>query len=217
MKARRWLVPALVALWAAGFTWLNRDERTLVNVGFATFYRVPLTVVLFIAFLAGMLSMLALSLRQDRRMRDELRARGLLDGPGKTASSVDPLAPAGALRPADAADVASMDAARPVDSWLFVDPAPALDPTLVAAAEPDVVDPEPATAALDEDREIASSADPLPSSAASRVADDPWHRLDHDHPQPAIADAAVEDETVIRPAEDDRTEILPPHRHPSAD
>ncbi|HEX2079819.1 MAG TPA: hypothetical protein VHG08_19035 [Longimicrobium sp.] len=81
MTGARWLPIAAVTLFAACFAWLNRGERIAVDVGFATFYRVPLTVVLFLAFLAGMLSMLLLSLRQDVRMREELRARGLLDAP----------------------------------------------------------------------------------------------------------------------------------------
>lgn len=80
MTVRRWLAPAGVALAAALFAWLNRGERAVVSIGIATFYRAPLTLVLFLAFLAGMLSMLALSLRHDLRMREELRARGLLDG-----------------------------------------------------------------------------------------------------------------------------------------
>lgn len=81
MTGSRWLPAAAITLAAAWFAWLNRGERTAVDVGIATFYRAPLTVVLFLAFLAGMLSMLALSLRQDRRLRAELRARGLLDAP----------------------------------------------------------------------------------------------------------------------------------------
>lgn len=85
MTIPRWLPPAGIALAAGLFTWLNRGERAVVHLGIATFYRAPLTVVLFLAFLAGMLAMLALSLRHDLRMRQELRARGLLipaPGPG---------------------------------------------------------------------------------------------------------------------------------------
>jgi hypothetical protein len=77
----RWLPPAGIALAAGLFTWLNRGERAVVHLGIATFYRAPLTVVMFLAFLSGMLAMLALSLRHDLRMRQELRARGMLDGP----------------------------------------------------------------------------------------------------------------------------------------
>ncbi len=83
-----WLPIAAVTLFAAWFAWLNRGERTAVDVGVFTFYRAPLTVVLFLAFVAGMLSMLLLSLRQDMRMREELRARGLLDAPPPSASAL---------------------------------------------------------------------------------------------------------------------------------
>lgn len=79
MNVRRWLPIAAVTLLAAAFTWLNRGERVAVDVGVVHFYRAPLTMVAFLAFLAGMLSMLLLSLRHDRRLREELRARGLLE------------------------------------------------------------------------------------------------------------------------------------------
>lgn len=81
MSAGRWVPAAGVTLVAAAFTWLNRGERIVVDLGLIRFYRAPLTVVVFLAFLAGMLSMLVLSLRHDRRMREELRRRGLLDIP----------------------------------------------------------------------------------------------------------------------------------------
>lgn len=79
MSAARWLPALGVTLVAALFTWWNRGERIVVDVGLVHFYRAPLAVVVFLAFLAGMLSMLLLSLRHDRRVRDELRARGLLE------------------------------------------------------------------------------------------------------------------------------------------
>lgn len=81
MSAGRWLPLAAVTLLAGGFAWLNRGERVAVDVGVATVYRAPFTVVFFLAFLAGMLAMLALGLRHDLRLRRELRARGLLDEP----------------------------------------------------------------------------------------------------------------------------------------
>ncbi|HEX5869311.1 MAG TPA: hypothetical protein VFY65_02785, partial [Longimicrobium sp.] len=87
MTAPRWLPAAAVTVFAAALAWFNRGERVVLDVGVTTFYRAPLTVVLFLAFLAGMLSMLALSLRQDRRLRDELRARGILDLPARPAAS----------------------------------------------------------------------------------------------------------------------------------
>lgn len=114
MNAPRWLPAAAVTLFAACFTWLNRGERVAVDVGMVTFYRAPLTVVLFLAFVAGMLSMLALSLRHDRRVREELRARGLLDAPpssSRAAASAWGAAPSPAV---DATEVA--------------EPAPAAEP-----------------------------------------------------------------------------------------
>lgn len=84
MSAGRWLPLAAVTLLAGGFAWLNRGERVAVDVGVATVYRAPFTVVFFLAFLAGMLAMLALGLRHDLRLRRELRARGLLDAPRPT-------------------------------------------------------------------------------------------------------------------------------------
>lgn len=87
MTVPRWLPAAAVTVLAAGLVWLNRGERVALDVGITTFYRAPLTVVLFLAFLAGMLSMLLLSLRQDLRMREELRARGILDLPARQAAS----------------------------------------------------------------------------------------------------------------------------------
>lgn len=86
---QRWLPAAAITVFAAGITWLNRGERVALDIGIATFYRAPLTVVLFLAFLAGMLSMLLLSLRQDLRMREELRARGILV-PSRTAAPQTP-------------------------------------------------------------------------------------------------------------------------------
>jgi uncharacterized integral membrane protein len=81
VSARRWLPAAGVTLLAAGFAWLNRGERVPVDLGLFRVYRAPLTVVAFLAFLAGMLSMMVLSLRHDRRVREELRRRGLLEVP----------------------------------------------------------------------------------------------------------------------------------------
>ena len=79
MNVRRWLPAAAVMLAAAAFAWLNRGERVAVDLGLLRFYRAPLAIVAFAAFLAGMLAMLAVSLRHDRRVREELRSRGLLE------------------------------------------------------------------------------------------------------------------------------------------
>lgn len=79
--AARWLPVVGVTLAASLFAWLNRGERVVVDVGVATFYRAPFTVVFFLAFLAGMVSMLLLGLRHDLRVRRELQARGLVSAP----------------------------------------------------------------------------------------------------------------------------------------
>ncbi len=81
--AGRWLPLAAVTLLAGAFAFLNRGEVAAVSIGVATFYRAPLVVVVLVAFLAGMLSMLALSLRQDLRTRRLLRQHGLLDTPAR--------------------------------------------------------------------------------------------------------------------------------------
>jgi hypothetical protein len=78
VTAPRWLPAAGAAVFAAALAWFNRGERVVVDVGVATFYRAPLALVLLLVFLAGMLAMLLLSLRHDRRVRDELRRHGLL-------------------------------------------------------------------------------------------------------------------------------------------
>lgn len=78
MMGPRWLPAAAATVFAAALAWLNRGERVAIDVGVVTFYRAPLAVVLLVVFLAGMLSMLLLGLRHDRRVRDELRRHGLL-------------------------------------------------------------------------------------------------------------------------------------------
>ena len=81
--AGRWLPLAAVTLLAGAFAYLNRGETVSIRLGLATFHQAPLTVVCFLAFLFGMLSMLALGLRHDLRHRRWLRERGLLaDSPG---------------------------------------------------------------------------------------------------------------------------------------
>lgn len=74
----RWLPLAAVTLLAGAFAYLNRGETVSLRLGVATFHQAPLAVVCFLAFLFGMLSMLALGLRHDLRHRRWLRERGLL-------------------------------------------------------------------------------------------------------------------------------------------
>jgi uncharacterized integral membrane protein len=108
----RWLPIAGVTLLASLFAWLNRGERVAVDLGIFRVYRAPLTVVAFLAFLAGMLSMLLLSLRHDRRLREELRARGLLE-PARPEPARTPAASAwGVARESDDRAIAS---SRPHD------------------------------------------------------------------------------------------------------
>lgn len=88
----RWLPLAAVTLLAAVFAFLNRGEVVPVSIGIATFYRAPLVVVVFAAFILGMLAMLALGLRQDLRTRRLLREHGLIDRPeSPPASSYHPV------------------------------------------------------------------------------------------------------------------------------
>lgn len=137
----RWIPVAVVALAGALVTWLNRGERVVLHTGVATFYRAPLTLVLFVAFVAGMLTMMMLSLRQDMRMRQELRARGLLDDvparPGPVSPRHEPLSPA-----ATRADDATWAAPPPVahSPWADMDAprrAPDEDATFPHPRQPD--------------------------------------------------------------------------------
>jgi uncharacterized integral membrane protein len=101
--AARWVPIAVITLLAAAFASWNRGERVVVDVGFTTFYRAPFTMVIFLAFLAGMLSMLFLSLRHDLRVRRELQARGLLGVPAAPAAASAPMVPTPAAASADPA------------------------------------------------------------------------------------------------------------------
>jgi uncharacterized integral membrane protein len=118
MTSPRWLPAAAVTVFAAALAWFNRGERVALDVGIATFYRAPLTVVLFLAFLAGMLSMLLLSLRHDRRLRDELRARGILDLPARPVAAT--------ALPAESAEP---EWQRPQEAPVRPDPTPTDDRT----------------------------------------------------------------------------------------
>ena len=58
------------------FSFLNAGERVTVNVGLTVLYRISLVGLVFGAFLLGMIAMFLFGLRQDRRIRDVLRAQG---------------------------------------------------------------------------------------------------------------------------------------------
>jgi uncharacterized integral membrane protein len=105
-----WLPPVGVALLAAGFAYLNRAEKVQVELGLVDFYASSALVILA-AFLLGMTAMLLFGLRQDLRLREELRARGLLDG----------AAPASAAPPASSPSAGTKQVVEP-------DPAARVDP-----------------------------------------------------------------------------------------
>jgi uncharacterized integral membrane protein len=160
VSAPRWLPAAGVVLAAALFAWLNRGERIVVNLGLFRLYRAPLTVVVFLAFLAGMLAMLALSLRHDRRVREELRRRGLLDIP----PPVEPARPVSAW--GVAREPARADGARP---WTASAPSHADDaPTLAQAA-----DGHAASDPREEDRTVVHPREDERRPAYPRLDEDP--------------------------------------------
>jgi hypothetical protein len=90
----RWAPVLAVSVVAASFSWLNRGERVVVDVGIMTIYRAPLTVVVFVAFIAGMASMLLLGLRHDLRVRRELERRGIEPPPAAAPAPPPAAAPA---------------------------------------------------------------------------------------------------------------------------
>lgn len=60
---------------AAGLSYLNAGERVTVHLGLLILYRVPVSVLIFGAFLLGMLVMFLVGLRNDLRTRQLLRDR----------------------------------------------------------------------------------------------------------------------------------------------
>lgn len=73
-----WLGIAALALLAAGFAFVNRGETAALHLGFASFYRAPVAVLVLGAFLLGMVAMFLLGLRHDLRVRRMLRERQTL-------------------------------------------------------------------------------------------------------------------------------------------
>lgn len=66
----------VIVLVAAGaFASLNGAQRVNLDLGFATLYRVPVTVVAFGGVIAGMLLMLVAGARSDLKVRRILRER----------------------------------------------------------------------------------------------------------------------------------------------
>lgn len=155
----RWLPAAAVTVLAAALAWFNRGERVAVDLGIFTFYRAPLAVVLLLVFLAGMLAMLGLSLRHDRRVRDELRRHGLLQpalpAPRPAASAwgvVPESAPGREDEPRTLAYLDSADAPEHGDrTAAYAEPAPARDGDERTVAYPR----EPASTGDEDERTVA--------------------------------------------------------------
>lgn len=65
----------LVLVLAFGLAWLNGGQRVTLRLGIATFYRVPLTVVIFGSLLVGMTIVMVAGIRADIRVRRILREK----------------------------------------------------------------------------------------------------------------------------------------------
>jgi|GEM_PF-1816926 len=70
-----WIGLTAVVLLSAGFAFANRGETAAVHLGFASFYRAPVAILVLGAFFLGMVTMLLLGLRHDLRVRRMLRER----------------------------------------------------------------------------------------------------------------------------------------------
>jgi uncharacterized integral membrane protein len=81
MRRGQWVVLVLAVLGSALFAFFNAGQRITLSLGFVVFYRLSLVNVVFGAFVLGMVCMFLIGLRQDLRMRQQLRERGLLDSP----------------------------------------------------------------------------------------------------------------------------------------
>jgi len=69
----RILVGGGLALFAAAFAWFNGHVRVDVNLGLVKIDTVPLPIVVFVAFLLGMLTLFLASLKADLRTQRMLR------------------------------------------------------------------------------------------------------------------------------------------------
>lgn len=65
----------VVLVLAMGFAALNGGQRVTLRLGFATFYRVPVTVVAFGSLVLGMVVMLVAGIHSDLKVRRILRER----------------------------------------------------------------------------------------------------------------------------------------------
>lgn len=95
-----------LALLAAGFAWLNGGARADVNLGIVRIEAVPLPLIVFVAFLLGMLTLFLASLKAELRMQRRLqRYREALGRDAKR-----PAPPAAEAAPAADADPAADEA-----------------------------------------------------------------------------------------------------------
>jgi uncharacterized integral membrane protein len=65
----------LVLVLSMGFAGLNGGQRVTLDLGFTTFYRVPMPVIAFGALIVGMLVMLVAGIASDLKVRRILRER----------------------------------------------------------------------------------------------------------------------------------------------
>lgn len=79
----------LVLALAMAFASLNGSQRVTVRLGFATFYGVPLTLVVFSGLILGMVIMLVAGIRSDLKVRRILRERLAEEGREESQRFVD--------------------------------------------------------------------------------------------------------------------------------
>jgi uncharacterized integral membrane protein len=95
----RWLLVAVLLIVLLGFSLLNLDQRVSIDLALARWDDLPLLLVLFEAFIAGMLVWFAVSFVTVARLQKELRAlRRERDRLADTAGG--PMEPARGVEPA---------------------------------------------------------------------------------------------------------------------
>ena len=99
VSRRQWLGIGAIALLAALFGFFNAGERVVLHMGIFVLYQVSLVVLIFVAFLLGMVAMFLVGLRHDMRIRAILHERGF-DVPAPQATpAVHREEPARAVQP----------------------------------------------------------------------------------------------------------------------
>lgn len=73
----RWIALGSITLLAGVFGYLNAGESVAVHLGLFVLYQVSLVMLIFVAFLLGMVTMFLLGLRHDVKVRRLLRERRL--------------------------------------------------------------------------------------------------------------------------------------------